>query len=60
MIIDFTEVKLQRLEEEFRTQGDELISIMIGELLCAYRDNLINIEWEDGLPVPVSKLETVS
>jgi len=48
------------LEEEFSTQGDTLISAMIGELLQAYSDNLIDIEWEDGLPVPISKLEIVS
>jgi hypothetical protein len=60
MVIDFTEVKISHMVQEFDCWGESLMSTMLYELLDLYQQNVIEIAWEDGMPIPVTPGERVA
>ena len=53
MAIDFTEFKIGRMAKEFDCWGEKLMSTMLYELLKLYQQNIIEIAWDEGMPIPV-------
>tara|TARA_Y100000310_G_scaffold164284_1_gene164097 strand:- start:809 stop:991 length:183 start_codon:yes stop_codon:yes gene_type:complete len=60
MVIDFTEVKISHLAQEFDRWGESLMSTMLYELLDLYQQNVIEITWEEGMPIPVTPEESAT
>jgi len=56
MVIDFTEVKLDRMIKDFDQWGDFIMSAMLDDLLKLYQQRMIEVKWEDGMPIPMDKV----
>jgi len=56
MVIDFTEVKLDRMIKDFDQWGDFIMSAMLDDMLKLYQRNAIEVVWEGGIPIPMNKV----
>ena len=56
MVIDFTEVKLDRMIKDFDQWGDIIMSTMLNDMLKLYQQRMIEVKWEDGMPIPAEKV----
>ena len=56
-IIDFTKKKLVYMEKQHSMVGDELMADILWQIIQAYREGIINITWEEGMPIPIENKE---
>ena len=51
-IIDFTEIKLRDMVQDSIKKGDDYGRWAMEEILQMYLEHIIDIRWQNGLPVP--------
>ena len=53
-VVDFTAFKIDRMATEFDRWGEDLPATMLREVLDLYRADEIEVEWEEGMPIPIT------
>jgi hypothetical protein len=56
MVIDFTEIKIDRMATEFNHGGEDLMATMLYEILDLYQADTIDVVWEEGMPIPMASV----